>query len=481
MARSGSGFLYRRIGDRILEDALANGSQAGDELPTIQELTRRYGVSETPVRRALDLLKRGGRVRTVRGRGTFWVKAPDAPGQTSRAADPAAWEAYSPFIQTPARARLSLHLIDGLPFHREMWRGLIERFQRRHAETEVAVSFGQDTSALADKPAAEGPDLVQLSEFAAGRFAAQGRLLELPADLARDDALPAHALLPARYEGRTFGLPLTLSLPVQYANTQLLEQAGIAWPSERYAWTDFLNLARSLCEARRSGRWPEDAVVCASQDHAFPFLAARSLDCFDPVARHFDWSHPDVLGFFRDWALLGHGWGAIPPDTDLRARGGMHALFAQGRLAIVCMYAIFRELIPGGCPSFARALPIPRGPRGCAVWTANYLGVQPASRQRAAALDFLRFLCSEEARKIVQRAGCLPAFGVEPARAGRTEPLGVEAAALDGAKPASWFGAENLRFIGSVFAPLANQVRDGALGPEAAVTLLCEAAAGMRV
>ncbi|MCZ7644654.1 MAG: extracellular solute-binding protein [Planctomycetota bacterium] len=470
-------FLYHRICERIVRDARTADRKAGDELPTIQELTRLYGVSETPVRRALAQLQRSGQVRSVRGRGTYWLTAPALSDEPTPPSETPAWQAYSPFVQTRASARLALHLIDGFPTHRAMWLGLIERFQSRNGAVRVEARFGQDTSALLREQATDGIDLCQYTERDVGRAAEQGRLLPLHEQDLGLDRLPPFATLPAEHGGGVYGLPLTLSLPVQYANAELIAKAGLEAPGEAYGWPDFLALVEGLASARREGRLLPETLACASQDHAFPFLAARSLAFVDPETRRIDWTHPDVLEFFREWRRLGCEWRGIPSNAELQARGGMHGLFAQGRLGLICMYAIFREMIPGGLPPFARVLPLPLGAGGCAVWTANYLTVQARGLQRQAALEFLRFLYSDEARRVVARSGCCHALAREPRRANGAEALRFETAALARARPSSWFGRENLRVIGEVFAPLADQVRDGLYPPEEAVELLARTAA----
>lgn len=57
--------VYEDIERRILSGALAYGSQ----LPLLPELCSEYGVSEAPIRRALDELARAGLIIRLRGRG----------------------------------------------------------------------------------------------------------------------------------------------------------------------------------------------------------------------------------------------------------------------------------------------------------------------------------------------------------------------------------------------------------------------------
>jgi DNA-binding LacI/PurR family transcriptional regulator len=66
-------------------DELAAHANAGDQLPTIRELMRRFGVSQTVVQRAFQNLKTRGLVDAQVGRGTFFV----TPGRHADASAPA--------------------------------------------------------------------------------------------------------------------------------------------------------------------------------------------------------------------------------------------------------------------------------------------------------------------------------------------------------------------------------------------------------
>jgi Bacterial regulatory proteins, gntR family/Periplasmic binding protein-like domain len=57
--------------DQFLEQ-LARGAQAGERLPTIRELMRRFEVSQTVVQRAFRLMKSRGLIDSQVGRGTFF-------------------------------------------------------------------------------------------------------------------------------------------------------------------------------------------------------------------------------------------------------------------------------------------------------------------------------------------------------------------------------------------------------------------------
>lgn len=79
---------------------LARDAQAGDQLPTIRELMRRFGVSQGLVQRAFASLKERGLINSQVGRGTYFVGG-DGAGRV-----PAGGAAAAPAAESEAKARL---------------------------------------------------------------------------------------------------------------------------------------------------------------------------------------------------------------------------------------------------------------------------------------------------------------------------------------------------------------------------------------
>ena len=66
-----SRFPYKDIVDELRASILDGRLEAGERLPSENELAERYGTSRPTVRRALALLKAEGLVVTEQGRGVF--------------------------------------------------------------------------------------------------------------------------------------------------------------------------------------------------------------------------------------------------------------------------------------------------------------------------------------------------------------------------------------------------------------------------
>lgn len=112
--------------ERFLED-LARDAQAGDQLPTIRELMRRFGVSQGLVQRAFAALKERGLIDSQVGRGTYFLGG-DAKRPAAALASTAAMPAT---VATPrlAEGRSVLLLRRSISIARG--RALVEGLNRR--------------------------------------------------------------------------------------------------------------------------------------------------------------------------------------------------------------------------------------------------------------------------------------------------------------------------------------------------------------
>ena len=88
--------------EQFLED-LARNARAGDRLPPIRDLMRRFGVSQVSGQRAFQALRSRDLIASEVGRGTFFV----TDGRTGGASEPGA---RAPVEVRPAGSRSVLLL-----------------------------------------------------------------------------------------------------------------------------------------------------------------------------------------------------------------------------------------------------------------------------------------------------------------------------------------------------------------------------------
>ncbi|QIS09355.1 GntR family transcriptional regulator [Nocardia arthritidis] len=70
---------YVSIADEYARQIRDGALPSGTKLPSHAQLAERHGCSRLTIRKALDLLRDEGLVRTVRGHGTYVTAAEDAP------------------------------------------------------------------------------------------------------------------------------------------------------------------------------------------------------------------------------------------------------------------------------------------------------------------------------------------------------------------------------------------------------------------
>lgn len=69
---------YQRVADDLRKAIAAGTYQAGDQLPTLADLTSRYGIAVMTARDAIRQLANEGLVVSRQGKGAYVLKQPDA-------------------------------------------------------------------------------------------------------------------------------------------------------------------------------------------------------------------------------------------------------------------------------------------------------------------------------------------------------------------------------------------------------------------
>lgn len=123
--------------EKYLDELTAN-ARAGDRLPTIRELMRRFGLSQTAVQRVFQNLKSLGVVDSQVGRGTFFLAQGTRTGVSTQQRElPTAGDASPPASRSVLLLRRSISIVRG--------RVLIERLHQHllangHRVLEVSYS-----------------------------------------------------------------------------------------------------------------------------------------------------------------------------------------------------------------------------------------------------------------------------------------------------------------------------------------------------
>lgn len=69
-------FVYVQLADDLVDRIRRGEYPVGSRLPSEADLAESYGVAKMTVRRALDVLRQQGTVRTLHGRGSVVIAVP---------------------------------------------------------------------------------------------------------------------------------------------------------------------------------------------------------------------------------------------------------------------------------------------------------------------------------------------------------------------------------------------------------------------
>jgi ABC-type glycerol-3-phosphate transport system substrate-binding protein/DNA-binding transcriptional regulator YhcF (GntR family) len=391
--------LYFQLKTLLLEEILGGIYGRDGQLPTEHQFCDRYGISRTPVSRALSELAEEGVILRHRRRGTFvnphWLRRrPDQPEIRVVVPETGPW---ARMIRESAPPDVEVDVVTvTLP--------------TLHQTLTHAVAEGQ------------APDLAVLDSVWAAEFAAAGFLYALE-DLNEAWVREEHeidfldALVEAnRYGGRTFGVSAFADVAGFWYRRAELDAVGLEPPS---TWGELRAVARAL--ARNGLRHPivmpggsrggETTAYCL-----ISFLASNTAQVLAPggVSLHSRES-AQALRFLRSLVddelmspdVVGYEW-----DRPIR-------LLAEGEAAISFGGSYEAATLAGalGVPlselwDHVGFAPVPGGPKGAPASVAGTMvyGIFRQAAQPALAMRLLEHVVAPEALARIARAtGRIPA------------------------------------------------------------------------
>jgi multiple sugar transport system substrate-binding protein len=379
--------IYFQLKTLLLEEILSGRYGPGERLPTEHELCARYGISRTPVNRALSELMAEGVILRHRRRGTFvnphWAMPP-AGGPELRVVVPdGPWEAL---LREVAPPELQINVVAvGLP---DLYDVL------RHA---VAEGRGPDLALL---------DSVWVPEFSVAGFL--WALEDLDADWLRGeyeaDFLPP--LVDAnRFRGRTYAIHAEADVAGLWYRRGALRRLGVEPPA---SWDALLEVGRALAAPRGRARHPlvlpggsrggETTTYCL-----LAFLASNGAAVLGERGVLLDSdAASETLAFLRrlvDEGIVPAEVVAYEWDRPIRLLAQGHATMSFGGSYEARMLAgeVGRSI--DGMWDDLGFIPVPGGPRGRPATLAGGMvyAVFRQAGQPELAMRLLRSLTSPEA------------------------------------------------------------------------------------
>jgi ABC-type glycerol-3-phosphate transport system substrate-binding protein/DNA-binding transcriptional regulator YhcF (GntR family) len=390
--------LYFQLKTLLLEEILEGRYPPESRLPTEHELCERFGISRTPVTRALSELAEEGVVLRQRRRGTFvnphWLRRPIDRPELRIVAPEGPW---GTMVRDAAAEHFQVNLLT------------VPRPSLRQVLTH-AVAEGQ------------APDLAVLDSAWIPEFAAAGFLRAIESidhDWVRDsyerDFLPP-IVTANRYQGSTFGVSAFGDVAGLWYRRDTFDRLGLTAPE---TWTELRAAARSLARdgvsrpivmPAGSQGW-ETTAYCLTA-----FLAsngARVLDAegviLDSVAT------TQALRFLRTLVddglmpveVVGYEWNR---STAMLAEKGAAISFGGSYEAAALAEAFGVPLLE--LWDHAGFVPIPAGPRGAPAGVAGTMtfGIFSQTDQPRTAMDLLKHVVEPSVLAGIARStGRIPA------------------------------------------------------------------------
>jgi multiple sugar transport system substrate-binding protein len=390
--------IYFQLKTLLLEEILEGRYEPGRQLPTEHELCERYGISRTPVTRALSELADEGVILRYRRRGTFlnphWLRRPSDRREVRVITPEGPWEEM---VRAAAGTDFDVNLV------------VVPRPALRHALTR-AVAEGN------------APDLAVLDSAWLPEFAAAGFLCPIESadpswvsDSHDGDFLPA-LVAANRHDGLTYGVSafgdvagmwyrrdrfdkLGLDAPRTWNELRAVARAlvrsgvkrAIVMPAGPQGWETTAYCLIALLASNGAGVLADDEVVLDSPATAQTLRFLRSLvdEKLMPAAVvTYEWNEPT--------SLLASGRAAI-------SFGGSYEAAALAEGIGVALSELWEH---------AAFVPIPAGPRGARAAVAGTMtyGIFSQSAQPAVAMELLKRAVEPDALAAITAAtGRIPA------------------------------------------------------------------------
>ncbi len=337
------------------------------------------------------------------------------------------------------------------------WEGVIEDFEAANPDVRVdlRVYKWKDGRPKIEEMIADGrpPDLSNEAVRRVPEYVSKG-LVELVDDYMtpefKSQFIPLLIEEGSRYQGRTFGLPVSLSARVLYYNQGLFDQAGVTGPPE--SWEELRQAAlavSALADDVYGFGIPADPASIEVSTYYYYFLWGNGGRVFSPDGTKAGFDQPEgveALAFLN--SLVQER--AAPPNPWDYSRSAMEDAFVAGKLGmVITLLPRLASRLDQEAPDLNYGLaPLPYETAPVTPLVEDTLIMYKTSEHKALVWRFIEFIYQDPYRKEYSEVvGVLPekvsvaqdvaqdpevaelyAFFLDVVENGRFEPLNIESA-----------------------------------------------------
>ncbi|WP_210576274.1 extracellular solute-binding protein [Streptomyces sp. GESEQ-4] len=288
------------------------------------------------------------------------------------------------------------------------YQALIKEFEAANKDVKVKyvnVPFDQAQNKFDTAAGASGaPDVLRSEVGWTPAFAKKGYFLPLDGTeaLADESKFQPSLIEQAKYEGKTYGVPIVTDTLALVYNKELFEKAGVEAPK---TWDDLKKAAATIKDKTGvDGYWGSTQAYYAQS-----FLYGEGTDTVDAEAKKITVDSAEAKKAYGTWLELFDGKGLHKADTTADAYAHIQDAFVNGKVAAIIQGpweitnfykgSAFKDkqnlgiaTVPAGSSGKAGA---PTGGHNLSV----YAGSDEAKQQ--AALKFLKFMTSAKSQETV--------------------------------------------------------------------------------
>ncbi|MBE7024901.1 MAG: extracellular solute-binding protein [Ruminococcaceae bacterium] len=221
-----------------------------------------------------------------------------------------------------------------------------------------------------------------------------------------DTSLYNQALFAIKDEaGHLWGVPHALNAAGVIINKDILEERGVAYPSEDWTWEQMLNMAAELTFTRADGSKVYGIDYLANITLGWlPFMSAVGVQPYKDNYQYSNLDDPKIVEAMEKYAApirAGH----VMSGPEISALGGTAQAFSQGHIAMAIIQSSSIAQINNWTPDLnydVMMLPIGWNGGRASIYVPNtwqiYSGAEDVVKD--AAKDWLKYYLSEEAQMI---------------------------------------------------------------------------------
>ncbi|MBV9786658.1 MAG: sugar ABC transporter substrate-binding protein [Chloroflexi bacterium] len=309
-------------------------------------------------------------------------------------------------------------IVWGDPAEKAAYETLVNAFKQKQSGINITLTHipGQTEyrQRLATDFAAGTPaDIVLLNYRRMGTFAARevieplGPYLERSSVIKEADFYP-ETIAPFRYNSALMCIPQNVSSLVVYYNKQLFDQAGLAYPGDRWSWDEFLTTAKALTkDTNGDGQIDQyGAGIEASLIRVAPFVWQNGGELVSPLDKpaQLALDTPEALAAVQWFVDLQTKHQVVPDavqeeaeDSESRFQNGRTAMFFESRRAVPTL----REIETFDWD----VAPLPQGTKPAGILHADAYCMAAKTQNKDAAWAFIEFANSPEGQEIIAKTG----------------------------------------------------------------------------